>query len=525
MGIYIHLNVSNKVDSKQWEKAYEESLILIDKIGLVEYDEIKKFGRKIWCLAPSRERNVNGRLGWLAHGDAYTLKTAEDQFFPRKISASCDSEEYADPLMYVLAQHCIENFENPFVQKVTEFFGNKTQGEPYHMVLLCIGCLFDDRLNGEAICSGDITYGQCEHAIQVANKYLKKPIKTPLRCDLNRLYERVCKLPIAKEKLLLAFETTYLGPKNEEYFNFVKEKFSDEAKGDFVRECLKGNRLGTYGFSKSIQRILAYPIAIADVCREFVALHPEEMTAKDETRNPYELFIEDILETNIHIPVKDLRNCLDADEGSGEVMSIEKLFAGFCFMGARNKNVNRFVPLDELKREIVSVIGDKCDVEKVVEAYVKKHEENKSSVSSELNDIHEKFQKKEDKTAKIMETYDIARYRDLPFYEKGNSVWPKLQEQIKSWVDFYKGALKEDYYAEISKKDFEAKFKYFALQNKCLHLWKESWEKILKDVEENPESFERYYPMVRVSINSEDAQGFVRAYVENDEFYEFCQTL
>lgn len=274
-----------------------------------------------------------------------------------------------------------------------------------------------------------------------------------------------------------------------------------------------------------MQQILAYPIAIADICKEFIALHPEKKLTENETRNPYELFIEHILETNIHVQEKDLRNCLDVDEGSGEVMSIEKLFASFCLIGARNKNVNRFVPLDELRRELASVLGDKCDVEKIVDAYVKKHEENKSSVCSELNDIHENFHKKEEETAKITEKYDITKYDILPFYEKGDTVWPKLQEQIKSWVDFYKGALKEDYYAEISKKDFEAKFKYFALQNKGLHLWKETWEKILKDVEKNPESFERYYPMVRVTMNSDDAQGFVRAYVENDEFYEFCQTL
>jgi len=69
----------------------------------------------------------------------------------------------------------------------------------------------EDCLNGEALCSDDITYGQCKYAVDLANKILKKKIGMPLRCRIEDLYKRVCKLPIEKDQMLEAFAATYLG--------------------------------------------------------------------------------------------------------------------------------------------------------------------------------------------------------------------------------------------------------------------------------------------------------------------------
>lgn len=522
MGIYIHLNVSNKVTPEQWEKAYEESLILVEKFNLVEHGVIEKFGSQLRCLIHTKERDFNGDVGWRTVSEGRFLKTGEDHFLPRKISEPNPLEEYVDPLMYVLAQKNVVSFENPCIYKIHEYFGNKTQGEPYHYALLAIGCLLDDRLNGEAICSGDITYGQCEYTINFANQFLERPIKNMLRLDMNRLYERVCKLPVEKEKILQAFEAAYLGPKNKEYYDFVNKKFSDEDKQNFINGYLKNCRLGTFGFSEAIRRILTYPFTIAEICKIFVAMNPEAREDEKETMNPYKIFIEHILETNIFVQEKDLRNCLDVDEGSGELMTIEKLFAGFLFGGARNMNVDRFEPLDELKRDFISVFGDKCDVEKIVDAYIKKQNEKTNDSCSVLNDWHDDFNKE---YAKASEEFDVIESDDLPFYKKGQTIQPKLLKKIKDRVKFYKEITKEAEYANVSKKDFKEKFKFFALQDNHLCLMKETWEKILKEIEEKPETFERYYPMARVKITSDSEQNISRAYVENNEFYEFCQGL
>lgn len=128
MGVYITLVASNKVDPTQWEKAYEETLILADKMGLIEIREFEKFGQKYFAATSSAEREHPSGIGWLAEGDAIFMATAEDFFLPRKIGTPKQEENYCDPLMYVLAQNGIVDFKNQYVKNVQDFLGKKRKG-------------------------------------------------------------------------------------------------------------------------------------------------------------------------------------------------------------------------------------------------------------------------------------------------------------------------------------------------------------------------------------------------------------
>ena len=47
--------------------------------------------------------------------------------------------------------------------------------------------------------------------------------------------------------------------------------------------------------------------------------------------------------------------------------------------------------------------------------------------------------------------------------------------------------------------------------------------KIFKDIDENEDSYARYYPMVRIRLTSENLDYLTKAIVLNDELYEFCK--
>ena len=49
------------------------------------------------------------------------------------------------------------------------------------------------------------------------------------------------------------------------------------------------------------------------------------------------------------------------------------------------------------------------------------------------------------------------------------------------------------------------------------------WDKIFKDIEENEDSYARYYPMVRVRSTSDNMDYLIKAFVLNDDLYEFCK--
>ena len=526
MGVYISLLASNKVDPVQWEKAYEETLVLADKMGLIEIREFEKFGQKYFAATSSAEREYHSGIGWLTEGDAVFMATAEDFFLPRKVDVPKHEEKYSDPLMYILAQEGIVDFEDPYVKNVQEFWGNKTQGEPYHTALLAIGCLLDSRLNGEVICGSDISYGQCKCAIEKANKILKKKIRMPLRCRMEDLYKRVRQLPIEPHQTLEAFAATYLGAKDEQYYKFVTEHFSDEEQTLFIKEKMSNRYLGTVGFADSIQQILSYNVPIAKVCSVFLGMDPEKKKPREDNENPFQTFIKTILATNIYLSEKDMRDCLKVDGNSAETMCVEKQFASILFMGARNRSVARYIPLEELTAQLVESLGDKCDVKEIIDSYLKdkdqKQQDGEMDVFAKLNDIHDEFNKK---VAEEEEKYDVGRTEYFILFQKGDSVSPKLLDSLKISTEFYKTTIDEPRFAELFKDDYEDQCRFLEKQNRALKLMDFEWEKIFDDIKDNPESFKRYYPMVRIAINHRTIHDFIRAYVANDDFYEMCQAL
>ena len=60
-------------------------------------------------------------------------------------------------------------------------------------------------------------------------------------------------------------------------------------------------------------------------------------------------------------------------------------------------------------------------------------------------------------------------------------------------------------------------------QNRMLLIKDKDWDKIFKDIEENEDSYARYYPMVRVRLTSDNMDYLIKAFVLNDDLYEFCK--
>lgn len=104
---------------------------------------------------------------------------------------------------------------------------SKTQGEMYHIYLLAIACLIEDRLGEKAFVCGDITQGQCRKAVELANQYLKKPIRIPARCESERLLARIRKLPLTDMEKAAAFEYFYLGIRDMRFGDFERDNLGE----------------------------------------------------------------------------------------------------------------------------------------------------------------------------------------------------------------------------------------------------------------------------------------------------------
>ena len=92
-------------------------------------------------------------------------------------------------------------------------------------------------------------------------------------------------------------------------------------------------------------------------------------------------------------------------------------------------------------------------------------------------------------------------------------------------MEFFGDLLKEPTFAELSQKDYKEQCRFLETHNRSLKLMNSVWLNIFDNIENDPTCFKRYYPMVRIKITNDTIHNFVRAYVENDDFYDFCQAL
>ena len=177
MGIYMHLLVSGAVTPNEWQAAYQETLKLVQAFSLGELREKEVAGVPVYCLTPTEERTQpaawrkNGAwTGWTANGDMLTLRTAEEFRLPRDLENELAYDPAGGDAALAHAANVLFRKEDTLkAPAARHLWGGKTQGEPYHIALLAIGCLLADRLGHKVYVYGDITLGQCRRAVELAN--------------------------------------------------------------------------------------------------------------------------------------------------------------------------------------------------------------------------------------------------------------------------------------------------------------------------------------------------------------------
>lgn len=72
------------------------------------------------------------------------------------------------------------------------------------------------------------------------------------------------------------------------------------------------------------------------------------------------------------------------------------------------------------------------------------------------------------------------------------------------------------------KENSRVRCKFLAAANENLIIRDKDWKKIFKEIQENKEAFERYYPMVRIDTTNDSINSMVKAIVVNDDLYAYC---
>jgi hypothetical protein len=117
--------------------------------------------------------------------------------------------------------------------------------------------------------------------------------------------------------------------------------------------------------------------------------------------------------------------------------------------------------------------------------------------------------------------YNFYKLPYLLEYKNGESIDPNIFTKIKKIFWEYLDLNHSKQFERYMRFSAVSKCKYLAKHANYLLLLRDiDWEKIFTDIEKNPESFRRYFPMTRLTSSTYESRSIIRAIVLNDDFYE-----
>lgn len=535
MGIEIHLSISDSVTQQEWEKVYEETLQLVQAFPFADLKRVLIKGIPVCCLVPTREQKEIGRwnhgkidAGWSAVGDYETMMTAEDYYLPRNLvddrKAAPDGK---DALLGIICDDMDEDWDDSPYQKFYALWRNKTQGKTYHLYLLAIACLIQARLGKKAFVYGSITRGQCRKAVEMANEHLSTPIDLPDQCDMERFFRRVSDLPLSRKQQLTVFVKLYLGTQDAEFGTFLRRAYSEEVCDAYWQKVFQEFSFGTMGFEDSLSNYLLWGFDLEKLC-QFV----NEKGAE---------FVNRVMDAKLHIKDKDCSDVLQIDREESRPYSVVTLFAQLAFAGAKNRKVDRYISIEEIRKSLRKGLAGQCDTDTVIDEYLaaetekppiripKKgmsEEEIKDAYSQDAADVFSQIMElKRQELDDERQKYVIDAYEDLIYYKKGDTMHPDIMDSLCSMFVFFGSMLQEDAYRKLMSCSVKVRWEWLVEQNEHFLFRDKDWERIFTDIEEREEAYARYYPMMRADIKSEDHRFMVTAVALNDELYAYGKEL
>lgn len=528
MGTYICIAISKSVTKQEWKNVYEETLNLIKHLPLAEKKKVKIHDIDTTCLVKSEEHehtfgwnNKNTVVGWHAEGDYYYMATAEEQYTPRDIIKNNEVEECAGDAMFGILPAYINSYywSDDRFSHVYNIWGNKTQSEPYHIYLLAVAALIEARLGTKACTYGDITKKEFERAVEIANKYLEKPICPPDRCDMYRLIKRIKKFPVDSNEQLQIFEKFYIGALEKEFGKYAYQNFSENDISYYWKNKFAKLKIGEIDFDKVLNEYLLWGFRLEEVCN-YINF---ELGSVEEN---YEKFVRRILDAKLHIKDKNCVALLEPDQKMEEAYDIDTLLAQLKIVQSKKNKLNIYIPIEKIKLDLINSLASKCNVKDIIDKYLEE-ERKQIETNTDIKDINndnivEEMIKNTDNEKK---KYDIEAPINLMCYKDGDTIHPIIKNNMLRFIKFVDSLSGEYELHMLLEKDAKQCCEWLANNNKYILISDEKWDRIYSNIEKDIEAFKRYYGLLRVKVNSMDIVYMCKAFMVNDKLYDYFTKL
>jgi len=459
MGISIGLLFDTKgVKSSTWQKIYNESLQLLNAWDFCDIrSDPESFPGTEWAFAAKAvERCLSdGKIGWQVCGDLATLNCAEDFVLYKDIDQHHErcrrrSRERACTDDDIYAQLACDNFSlarhtKSIIPRATSLFNAKTQGYPYHLYVLAIALLIENRLPKRVAVFGDITRGQMRRAIDWANTVLDKKLQMPDRADDHKLLERIkSSFPNGAARLEVFFGLS-LSDCDTDLGHLLAAEFGIDTVKSYFKTHLKKYLAGMVGFSDLLVRYLNLGLDLESLCEVCVL-------DDDGCRLPTAEFISCFIDLGLHrsgdttdLSGNDSMQQFLPDADTNEPQTVDSLLTGI-FARAAGFRPGRqiFIPLDHIREVFTRCFGSTCNVAGIIEACLSKDEippadnEDEDLLDELIKEINKTPSGGAAKSRSREKTGDMSTFADLISWKPGQTFSPGVQKGLQVLVESVK---------------------------------------------------------------------------------------
>lgn len=148
---------------------------------------------------------------------------------------------------------------------------------------------------------------------------------------------------------------------------YIRNKYSEDFCNKYWKERFEDSIINTLGFEREVKNYLLWRFDLRNLCN-LVNYYDKENIPQ------YEKFVKMIIDGKLHQKVKNCDDILDIDQEDSTSYGIDFLMARFAYAGARNRKVDRYIPIEEIRKALKEGLDNKCDVDLIIDNYQAKED-------------------------------------------------------------------------------------------------------------------------------------------------------
>ena len=511
--MYLCYSISNSITQEEWEKVYKKTLFLADKLNLANWDKFyyKGIYSHAYCKVKEQTEKESDKVShfWVACGE-YDYNGDGKKFSLQKEINLYKYNENAGPA--ILGE--LDSFANITYRNFTKHIDTRyyeCHRGTYFVRLLAILCFMESELHEKIYINGDIDKKCCESAVNIVNRYLKKPVELPARFDLSKLYEIVKTIDIPEEEKLRLLKNAYLEETDWRVSKFIKEKFDKKVIQQFWKNEFKNYTIDDYNFKKVLTDYLSCGFAFKDIFSYITFTN-----TKEECLKFLELIID--IENNANRISKNLGITRNPKDNTVRGLSID--FRYSLFRSGKKINLEHRT-FDDYVNELSKYFGEQVDVRSFLKEKIKDEDEDSLFLRVKKYCAENNYY-----IFKGEEKYDIILSKDLMYYKPGDKIAPRIMDAIKDAVKSNRKKLTDKAFKELQNKEITEQIYELIDINKYFPARDIDWFHAIDYFHSHSDALKRYYPLFHMEdnyfISSED---IAKALFMNDDFYEFFKKL